>query len=87
MADNPNKHELSVFQEFVNLALSIQGQLGEYYKGHRYLRDWLTEAIYLPAVKAFLTDRPTRSSRQPINRVATQLSDRTRTAGTVYAIK
>lgn len=80
MQDNPNATEFNVFQLFVNLAMSIQDQLEEYYKGDLYLRDRFNEAIEIPRIKAFLKERSARSSQQLINRVATQLSDKSRTA-------
>lgn len=65
--------------------MSIQGHFYERYKGDRYLRDRQNEAIDLPEVKGYLNYIPTRSSRQLINRLATQLSDKSMTSGTLFA--
>lgn len=84
MQDNPNASEVSIFQKFVNRALAIQGQLDDVHKGDRYLRDRFNEAINIPEIKGFLKDSPVRSSQPMINRVVTQLSDQTKTAGSAF---
>lgn len=81
MKETPTDSEVRIFQRFVKRALSIQGQLDAGYKVYRYLRDRLSEAIDIPAIKGFIKDRPARYSQQLGNRVATQLYDRSRTAG------
>lgn len=85
MQDNPGSSEMEVFQIFAARAMAIQGQLNDGYKGDRYLRDRLQGAIDIPAIKEFLKDRPADTSQQLINRVATHLSGRPRTAGAINA--
>lgn len=65
--------------------MSIHDQLDDLYKGDRYLKDRLSEAIDIPAIKRFFNDCPPRFTQPLIKRVATQLSDRKKTAGTAYA--
>lgn len=69
----------------INILMAIQVQLYEGYKGDKYLRDRLDEAIDIPTLKCYLKDRPARSSQQLINWVAKKLSDRPRTEGSAYA--
>lgn len=85
MKDDPTASEMGVFQTFVARMMAIQGQLTSSYKGDRYLRDRLQEAIDIPAVQDFLKDRPSKDSQELINRVGNKLSSRPKTAGAVFA--
>lgn len=85
MEAEPNESEVTVFQKFTTTLLSLQQQLDKSYHSDTLLRDRLLTAVDMPAVKAGLRDRFPRTSKQAINRVAIQLSERKKSAGSASA--
>lgn len=85
MAKSPKESEVSVFRTFVAKLMSLQKQLDPSYHDDSFLRDRLLTAVDLPAVQVTLRDRMPRSSQQAVNRIANQLCDRPRSAGSIAA--
>lgn len=81
MAEEPDESEVTIFRKFVAKLTSLQNQLDPTYQTDQFLRDRLLTAVDIPSIQSTLRDRLPRTSQQTINRVANQLSDKKKTAG------
>ena len=81
MSNAPEESEVTVFRQFVSKLMSLQHQLDPTYHSDNFLRDRLLTAVDIPAIQATLRDRMPRTSQQAVNRVANQLCDQSRSAG------
>ena len=81
MNEDPKESEATVFRNFTASLMSLQNQLDDTYHDDKFLRDRLLTAVDIPSIQSSLRDRLPRTSQQAINRVAIQLSDRKRSAG------
>lgn len=84
MIENPEDSDATEFLKFVSRIMSLQKQLDSSYHGEIYLRDRLLKAVDIKHIKEALRDGMKRTSQQVINRVANRLSEKLRTAGTLY---
>lgn len=82
MAEDPTESEVTVFRNFVAKLMSLQNQLDITYHTDQFLRDRLLTSVNIPAIQSSLRDRLPRTSQQAINRIANQLSAKSRSAGT-----
>lgn len=81
MSLEPEKSELDVFKSFVDKMMALQQQLHSSYHGDRQLRDRIMNSVDIARIQDALTDRPPRTTQQLIERIATKLSHRPKTAG------
>lgn len=82
MTDEPEESEVEIFRKFVAKMISLQKQLDDVYHADHFLRDRLLTAVDIPKIQLTLRDRMPRNSQNAIQRVANQLSDKLRSAGT-----
>lgn len=61
--------------------MSLQKQLDTPYHKDRFLRDRLLTAVDIPNILTTLRDRMPRTSQQAVNRIANQLCDKPKSAG------
>lgn len=76
MSDSPEELEVCVFRRFVAVLTSLQKQLDITYHDEKFLRDRLLTAVDIASIQTTLRDRMTMNSRDAVNRVANQLSDK-----------
>lgn len=86
MSRNPGESEVVVFRKFVSRLMSLQKELRPNYHSDDILRDRLLTALNIPSIQVTLRDRIPRTSQQAVNRVANQLSDKPRSAGSSLAM-
>lgn len=76
---------VDVLRTFVARLMALHKQLDRNYHSDGFLRDRVLTAINIPSIKTTLHDRMPRTSRQAVNRVANQLSDKAYSAGSASA--
>lgn len=74
--------EISLFRKFVTKFRALQNSLDNNYHTNQFLRDRLLTSIDIPSIKYTLRDRVIAKSQQAVHRIANQLSDKPRSAGT-----
>lgn len=80
MSETPTDSEVTVFRKFVAKLMTLQN-LDCTYHTNQFFLDHLMTAIDILHIKSTLRDRMPRTSQQAVDRIANQLSDKTRTAG------
>lgn len=85
MNREPEGSEIVIFRKFVVDLMALQQQLEESYHGDQYLCDRLLTAADIPHIQSSFRDRMPRTIQQTINRIAIQLSEERKAAGTAAA--
>lgn len=81
MEENPGESEISVFRKFVAEFMTLNNQLESSYNTDQFHGDRIITAINVPSIQSKMRDLMPRNSRQAVNRIANQLSEKYRTAG------
>lgn len=81
MSLSPDSREVSTFRKFVARLRSLEKKLNPNYHSDENLVERLFYAVEIPVFQRTLRDSIPRTSQRTVNRIANQLSEKTRSAG------